>query len=208
MDWIATAAAPDEDLRRAADIDGMDFEPGVHTDYEVTVMYGMTAAAPIEVAPMDGAHITTGVLCLSPTSRSTVNLASKSASDSPIIDPCYFTTKHDRAVLRAGMRCALQAMESMREYVVEETPSGMPRINSASSDEELDHRIKAMAWSWFHSGGTASMGKVVDSQSCVYGVDRLRVVDTRIMPLSITAHLQAPMYAVAESAAGLIAQAA
>ncbi|KAL8794056.1 MAG: hypothetical protein Q9195_003356 [Heterodermia aff. obscurata] len=207
MDWIATAAAPDEDLQRAADIDGVTFESGARTDYEVTVMYGMTAAAPVEVAPMDGTHITTGVLCLSPTSRGTVTLASKSPSDNPIIDPCYFTTEHDRAVLRAGMRCALQAMESMKEYVVEETPPpGMPRINSTSSDEELDHRINAMAWSWFHAGGTASMGKVVDSQCRVYGVDRLRVVDTSIMPLPITAHLQAPMYAVAESAAELIAQ--
>ena len=209
MDWMATAAAPDQDLRRAADIDGVDFEPGVRTDYEVAIIYGMTAAAPIEVAPMDGTHITTGILCLSPTSRGTVTLASKNASDNPIIDPRYFTTEHDRAVLRAGMRRALKAMESMKEYVVEETPPpGMPRISSTSSDDELDHRIKAMAWSWFHAGGTASMGKVVDSQCRVYGVERLRVVDTSIMPLSITAHLQAPMYAVAESAAELIMQAA
>lgn len=82
----------------------------------------------------------------------------------------------------------------------------MPRTNSASSDEDLDQRIKAMAWSWFHAGGTASMGKAVDSQCCVYGVDRLRVVDSSIMPLSITAHLRAPMYAVSELAADLIVQ--
>ncbi len=209
MDWMATAAAPDGDLRKAADIDGTRFQSDERTDYEVTVMYGITAAAPVEVAPMDGTHITTGILCLSPTSRGTVTLASKSGTDSPIIDPRYFTTEHDRAVLRAGMRCALQAMESIKEYIVDETPPpGMPRINSASSDEDLDERIKAMAWSWFHAGGTASMGKVVDSRCRVYGVDRLRVVDTSIMPLSITAHLQAPMYAVAESAADLIAQAA
>ena len=52
------------------------------------------------------------------------------------------------------------------------------------------------------------MSKLVDSQCRVYGVKDLRVVDTSIMPLSITAHLQAPMYAVAKSATDLIAQAA
>lgn len=107
MDWMATAAASDEDLPKAADIDGAEFQSDVRTDYEVTVLYGVIAAAPVELASMDGTHITTGILRLSPTSRGTVTLASKSATDSPIIDPRYFFTEHDRAVLRAGMRFAL-----------------------------------------------------------------------------------------------------
>ena len=174
-------------------------------------MYAITAAAPVEIAPMDGTHVTTGVLCLSPTSRGTVTLASDKATDNAVIDPRYFTTEHDRAVIRAGMRLTMQAMESdsLKDYIEGETPpQGMPRISSASSDAELDRRVNAMSWSWFHAGGTASMGKVVDSQCRVYGVKGLRVVDTSILPLSITAHLQAPMYAVAESAADLIVQAA
>ncbi len=210
MDWMATGSAPDEDLHKAARVDGTTFEPGPRSDYEVTVMYAITAAAPVEMAPMDGTHFTTGVLCISPTSRGTVTLASDKATDNPVINPRYFTTEHDRAVMRAGMRLTLQAMESeaMKNYVECETPPpGMPRISSTSSDTELDKRLNAMSWSWFHTGGTASMSKVVDSQCRVYGVEGLRVVDTSIMPLSITAHLQAPTYAVAELAADLIAQA-
>jgi choline dehydrogenase-like flavoprotein len=84
----------------------------------------------------------------------------------------------------------------------------MPRISSASSDAELDKRVNAMSWSWFHAAGTASMGKVVGCQCRVYGVGSLRVVDTSIMSLSITAHLQAPMYAVAGSAVDLVTQTA
>lgn len=209
MDWMATGAAPDADLQKAASADGTTFEPGPRTDFEVTVMYAVTAAAPVEMAPMDGTHITTGVLCLSPTSRGTVTLASDKATDNPIIDPRYFTTEHDRAVMRAAMRLTLRAMESdgLKEYIEGETPPpGMPRISSASSDAELDKRVNAISWSWFHAGGTASMGKVVDSRCRVYGVEGLRVVDASVMPLSITAHLQAPVYAVAESAADLIAQ--
>lgn len=211
MDWIVSAAVPDKDLYKAASADGTKFEPGPRTDFEVTVMYAITAAAPVEMAPMDGTHITTGILCLSPTSRGTVTLASDKATDNAVVDPRYFTTEHDRAVIRAGMRLTMQAMESaaMKEYVEGETPPpGMPRISSVSSDKELDKRVEAMSWSWFHTAGTASMGKVVDSKCRVYGVEGLRVVDTSIIPLSITAHLQAPMYAIAESAAELIAQAA
>ncbi len=210
MDWMVSAAVSDEDLCKAASADGTKFEPGPRTDFEVTVMYAVTAAAPIQMAPMDGTHITTGILCLSSTSRGTVTLVSDKATDNVVVDPRYFTTEHDRAVIRAGMRLTMQAMESaaMEEYVEGETsPSGMPRISSASSDEELDKRVEAMSWSWFHAAGTASMGSVVDSQCRVYGVEGLRVVDTSIMPLSVTAHLQAPMYAIAESAAELIAQA-
>ena len=209
MDWFGTAAAPDEDLQKAASVDGSTFKPGPRTDYEITVMYAMTAGAPVEMAPMDGTHITTGVVCMSPTSRGLVTLASSKATDNPIIDPRYLSTEHDRVVIRAGMRRALRAMElaAMKDVIEGETPPpGMPRITSASTDTELDQRINAMSWSFLHTSGTASMGKVVDSQCRVYGVKRLRVVDTSIIPLSLTAHLQAPMYAIAESAADLIAK--
>jgi choline dehydrogenase-like flavoprotein len=208
MDWIASGIAPDADLEAAGKKDGTVFIARDRTDFEVTVMYAVTAAAPMEMAPMDGSHITTGVLCLSPTSRGTVTLTSTNVQDNPIIDPRYFTTEHDRAVLRAGIRTALESMESapLSPYLEGETPPpGMPAINSQSSDEELDARVNAVSWSWFHAGGTASMGKVVDTQCRVYGVQGLRVVDCSILPLSISAHLQAPMYAIAESAADLIA---
>lgn len=211
MDWFLSAAAPQEELQKAASADKTRFESGDRTDFEITVMYAVTGAAPIELAPMDGTHITTGILCLSSTSRGTVTLASDKATDNPIIDPRYFTTQHDRVVLRSGIRVALSAMESaaVADYIEGETPpKGMSRINSASSDAELDERINALTSSWFHAAGSASMGKVVDTQCRVYGVEGLRVVDNSIMPVSITAHLQAPTYAIAESAADLIAQAA
>lgn len=211
MDWFATAAAPDEDLHKAAATDGTTFSPGPRTDYEVACMYATTAGAPIEMAPMDGTHVTTSVVCMSTTSRGTLTLASAKATDNAIIDPRYFTTEHDRAVMRAGIRRTLQAMESaaLKDYIEGETPPpGMPRLSSASSDEDIDKRVNAMCWSFLHPAGTASMGKVVDTECRVYGIEGLRVVDTSIMPLSVTAHLQAPMYAIAESAAEVIAKAA
>ncbi len=52
--------------------------------------------------------------------------------------------------------------------------------------------------------GTAAMGKVVDANLRVKGVKGLRVVDASAFPVSITGHLQAAVYALAEQAAEII----
>ncbi len=52
--------------------------------------------------------------------------------------------------------------------------------------------------------GTAAMGKVVDSNLCVYGIKCLRVVDASIIPVPIASHIQACIYALAEQAVDII----
>ena len=54
-------------------------------------------------------------------------------------------------------------------------------------------------------GGSEGMeGGVVDERLGVYGVKGLRVVDASIMPLQISAHLQATVYAIAEKGAAMV----
>ena len=53
-------------------------------------------------------------------------------------------------------------------------------------------------------GASVSMGAVVDDRLRVYGVRGLRVCDASIMPLQISAHLQATVYAIGEKGADLI----
>lgn len=48
------------------------------------------------------------------------------------------------------------------------------------------------------------MGKVVDTNLKVFGVDKLRIVDASVFPVGLTAHLQVATYALAEQAAVII----
>jgi len=54
--------------------------------------------------------------------------------------------------------------------------------------------------------GTAAMGKVVDPDLKVKGVENLRVVDASVFPINVAAHLQVPTYALAEQAAVIISK--
>ena len=52
--------------------------------------------------------------------------------------------------------------------------------------------------------GTAAMGRVVDKDLKVLGVQNLRVVDASIIPQSISGNIQVVLYATALQAAEII----
>jgi choline dehydrogenase-like flavoprotein len=157
--------------------------------------------------PFDGTAITVGELNLLPTSRGSVRLASADPLADPLIDPNYFATEADRVVLRQAMRLTMRAFETPEgQEIVEREfiPEGMTVLTSKSSDAELDARIKKTAATWFHPAGSASMGKVVDTDLKVIGVKKLRVCDVSVLPCPIGAHYQVVSYALAEQAADMI----
>ena len=154
--------------------------------------------------PMDGSIITTTTMLFQPDSRGTVTLSSADEKADPIIDPQYCSKVQDMVILREGVREVLAAMESgaMSEFLEGEyPPDGLPKITSASPDEEIDRRVANFSGVMHHPCGTASLGTVVDSELRVKGTKRLRVIDASVFPSPISCTPQATVYAVAEMAA-------
>lgn len=179
----------------------------------------LVAYAPLNLGegydvPMDGSHVSSGVLLYQPTSRGRITLASKDPSAEPKVDPRYYTTSTDKAMLRFGIRHAAKVMETATAQSAigsETTPSGMPALGSDANDQDIDDRVRAYSEVWHHSAGTAAMGKtvqssVVNAELKVHGTKNLRVVDASVFPTPLSATPQATVYAIAELAAELVEQ--
>lgn len=214
MEWLVTSSTPHEDLVRAVEADKAN--PDDHpllkkeprSNFEIMFCYGpIVSGGSSFQLPYDGTHISSPVVLLLPTSRGALTLASADPTADPILDPKYLQTNTDLATLRAGLRLALRIMETdaAKEVVDGETPPpGHAPLNSGSSDADLDRRIRAVGATYNQNAGTAAMGKVVDSQCRVKGVKKLRVCDASVLPVSLAAHYQAPMYALGEAMADAI----
>lgn len=135
------------------------------------------------------------------------------ASDKPLIDPQYYTGAlgHlDLEIMTECQRfaekiCSTQPLAS----IIRERAYPPP---SLADDELRDWVVQSTITDW-HPVGTCSMGGhegiaggVVDDSLKVYGVKGLRVVDASIIPLQISGHTQATVYAIAEKAADMILQ--
>lgn len=215
IDWSVMEAAPKDLLAAslAGDEDHVtDNHPQLHRprcDLEYNVMYAPAGAQIVGVdVPMDGTCIATSVMLGLPTSRGAIALGSSDPVARPIINPNYNATQADRVRLRAGVRRMLRLMYDTtqgKDMVTGELPpSECSALSLTSSDEEIDDRVKRAGVNFFHAMGTAAMGKVVSADLKVYGVDSLRVVDASILPVPISSHPQACLYAVAEQAAEMI----
>jgi choline dehydrogenase len=70
--------------------------------------------------------------------------------------------------------------------------------------------LRALSLTFHHQVGTVKMGPkedwgaVVDNKLRVYGVGRLRVADSSVIPFAIGAHTNAPAIMIGEKAADAI----
>ncbi len=147
-----------------------------------------------------------GMFQLRPESRGSVHVRSTDVADAPLIDPNYLATDADcRAMLRgARLVRRVAAMAPMQALIVRET---RPGPGTESDDALLDYLKTSGQTSW-HPVGTCRMGKdalaVVDARLRVHGVERLRVVDSSVMPTMPSSNTNAPSIAIGEKAADMI----
>jgi choline dehydrogenase len=148
------------------------------------------------------------------TSRGRLRLASRDPRHRPLIDPGYLTDVRDLGALAAGVRTARDygTAAPLSRVCAEELAPG----DSVHTDHEIRDYIRASLVTTYHPAGTCAMGgdsgqaasrpaSVVDPMLRVRGVDGLRVVDASVMPALPRGNTNAPVIAIAERAADLIA---
>jgi choline dehydrogenase len=138
-------------------------------------------------------------------SRGWVRLASNRPHDQPLIQFNYMSHADDLEEMRACVRLTREifAQPAFDRYRGREIQPGA----ALQSDADIDAFIRSKVESAYHPSCTCKMGPagnplaVVDAQTRVHGMERLRVVDSSIMPSITTGNLNAPTIMLAEKAA-------
>ncbi|KAL4731918.1 hypothetical protein ACLX1H_000914 [Fusarium chlamydosporum] len=214
LDWVVNTSVASDGLARAIEIDeGVRPDESKHpllakqrTFVENIVMF---AKVPFPGVPIDTDHITSALITFLPTSRGSVTLKSGDPNEHPKVNLNYLATEVDRHVFREGLRQLIKFMleSKFSENIIgESVPEGLPAepLSLEDDDEKLDKRIAMTSGTSWHPTGTCSMGKVVDTEFRVKGIEGLRVVDASVIPVPLSAHIQAPLYALSEQAAAII----
>ncbi len=147
-------------------------------------------------------------------SRGRLGLASSDPRHRPLIDPGYLSDVRDLNALAVGVRMARDygTAAPLSKICAEALTPG----DGIRTDHEMRDFIRSTVVTAYHPGGTCAMGgdvaksasgydSVVDPLLRVRGVAGLRIVDASVMPTLPRGGAIAPVIAIAERAADLIA---
>ncbi|MFT4299223.1 MAG: GMC family oxidoreductase N-terminal domain-containing protein [Aeromicrobium sp.] len=131
-----------------------------------------------------------------------VSLRSADPSIHPEIDPGYYTDPSDLDRMIVGVRRALEIASSgpLSRYIAAPWVPG----SWEPTDDEIVAAVSRLTQTIYHPVGTCALGKVVDAQLRVQGVEGLRVADASVMPRVPRGNTNAPAIMVGEKAADLI----
>ncbi|KAJ7860375.1 GMC oxidoreductase [Mycena olivaceomarginata] len=162
----------------------------------------------VEKTPETGKSYYSLFLALThPFSSGTVHVTSSDPLAQPAIDHKIIDNGLDVGLLVHAVKFArkLAATPTLSTAITREVVPG-PAVQT---DAEIEDFVRGAVDTVYHPIGTAAMlprsdGGVVDSSLKVYGTSNLRVIDASIIPIQLSAHPQATVYAIAEKAADII----
>ena len=159
-----------------------------------------------------------GSIHIPPTSQENGNKAT--ATDKPIIDPKYYEGQGgeiDFKMMVASQDYAdkICSTPPLSDIILQRVYPSSPPSPDPTDDPNHDFTswVRDSTITDWHPVGTCAMGGkskedgyVLDSRLRVYGTKGLRVCDASVMPLQISAHLQATVYAIGEKGAEIIGE--
>ncbi|MEH2270929.1 MAG: GMC family oxidoreductase [Nostoc sp.] len=135
-------------------------------------------------------------------SRGTVTLRSSNPNDAPVIDPAYLTAPGDIQMCKTALQLGIDignqlGLSQWREKQI-----------APETGVDLESYIRETADTTHHYCGTCRMGtdedSVVDTELRVRGTSGLRVIDSSVFPLSITANTAAATMMIADKGTDMI----
>jgi choline dehydrogenase-like flavoprotein len=141
-------------------------------------------------------------MLLLPEWRGSVTLAADDPLRLPVVSPVVFEGADlDAAVEALELARTLLDMPAAREAVRQELEPGdeIPRGDAARA-----FLAKTAPSRYFHPTGTCAVGRVVDDQARVLGLDNVYVADASVIPHPVRANTNWTVMAVAEYVAALL----
>jgi choline dehydrogenase len=149
--------------------------------------------------PADGFSI--AISMIEASSRGKVTLRSPRADAKPRIQTNVLATADDEARIFAGIKAAINIVRQPKLAEVCVSDFLVPKSESHSDMREY---VRTHAMTDRHPAGTCGIGRVVDPELKVLGIDGLRVVDASVFPTIPRGNLNAVVIAIAEKAVDLI----
>lgn len=136
-----------------------------------------------------------------PESRGSIHINSANIADAPKISANYLDSALDRDTLLRGVRIVLSIFDQsdLQPYLTGRM-SPTQEVDANSDDALMDY-IRQDASTVYHPTSTCSMGKVVDENLRVMGVESLSVIDASVMPYVVSGNTNAATIMLAEKGA-------
>lgn len=143
---------------------------------------------------------------LRPESRGRVLLKSADPFSDAVIHSNYFEKEKELNALVRGVKLCREILSqnAMKAYHGGEESPGPKVQNDAQIREWILNNVETV----YHTAGSCKMGNdamaVVDDELRVHGMERLRVIDSSIMPTITGSNIHAPTVMIAERGADMI----